>query len=76
MSSPPNRLARYLTTSALGQLEDPVDTIDAAVFSGASFHNWEAIAELEHYMARWQRELARAKEVMRADPEYYGKEPE
>lgn len=61
--------------SVLGNLEDPVDTIDAAVFSGVSFHNWEAIVELEYYIDRWQRELASTKALMRADPDYYGEEP-
>ena len=61
--------------STLGNLEDSVDTIDAAVFSGCSLHNWVAIAEIEYYMARWRRELSRTKELMREDPDYYGAEP-
>lgn len=61
--------------TALGNLEDPVDTIDTAIFSGVSFHNWAAIAELEYYMARWQREINRTKELMYNDPDYYGAEP-
>lgn len=59
----------------LGNLEDHVDSIDAAVFSGCSLHNWVALAELEYYIARWRRELNRTKELMRADPGYYGVEP-
>lgn len=60
---------------SLGYLEDPVDTIDAAIFTGESFNNWEAIAELEYYMARWQRELDRIKATMYKDLEMDGEDP-
>lgn len=59
----------------LGYLEESVDTIDAGIFVGDSFHNWEAIAELEYYMARWHRALNQTKELMREDPEFFGEEP-
>lgn len=45
-------------------VEDALDTIDAAVFTGDSFTSPEALARLEHYIGRWQREMAnRRKEI-------------
>lgn len=41
----------------IGWLEDHFDGIDSAVFSGDSLHNREALDRLDHYLARWQREL-------------------
>jgi hypothetical protein len=38
-------------------LEEHLDTIDAAVFSGDAFYEAPAIARLRYYLARWEREL-------------------
>ena len=40
------------------------DGIDSAIFTGDQFMNPCAIKELEHYMARWQRELDRNKKAI------------
>ena len=44
--------------------EDALDTIDSGVFSGDTFNSTEAIARLEYYMARWQRELVIKREML------------
>lgn len=62
-------------TSVLGRLEEPVDVVDAGVFSGVSLYNWEALAAFEYRIACWQIETDRIRQIMRADPDYYGKEP-
>ena len=56
-------------------INDALETIDAAMFVGDSFYNWDTIAALENYMATWRRELVYNKELMRTEPETYGEEP-
>ena len=43
------------------------DNIDAALFSGDQFMNPCAIKELEHFIARWQRELDRNKKAIQKE---------
>lgn len=38
------------------QVEEMCDSIDAAVFSGDSLHNREALERFRWYLGRWQRE--------------------
>jgi hypothetical protein len=38
-------------------VEDLLDSVDAAVFTGDSFYEAPAIARLRYYLARWEREL-------------------
>lgn len=40
------------------------DDLDASIFTGDSFHDEEALRELEHYLARWTREAARIRQVL------------
>lgn len=40
------------------KVDEAFDEIDAAVFSGDSFHDPDNLAELERYIARWSREIA------------------
>ena len=42
-------------------LDEHLDNVDAAMFSGDTFMDRENIAELEVYIGRWQREIARNK---------------
>ena len=42
-------------------LDEHLDNVDAAMFSGDAFMDRENIAELEVYIGRWQREIARNK---------------
>ena len=37
--------------------EEAIDQLDAAIFSGDSFHSDEAIQLLEAALTRWQKEL-------------------
>lgn len=39
------------------RVEDLLDSVDAAVFSGDSFHPKEGRERFEWYLARWQREM-------------------
>lgn len=45
------------------------DEIDAAVFSGDSFHDEEAADELDRMMARWASELRRIRTRLAQDEE-------
>lgn len=45
-------------------VENACDEIDAGFFSGDAFHSEEAIARIEWYMGRWQRELVNIKEML------------
>ena len=38
-------------------LEEPLDEIDASVFSGDVLHNREAVERLEYFLQRWQKEI-------------------
>ncbi len=54
-------------------VEEQLDGIDAAFFSGDTFHDKEALEKIEHYLARWTREVASIKKMMK-DPEWLGEE--
>lgn len=56
--------------------DDVCDELDAGLFGGDMFFDWEAVQELERYMARWQQRLNEVKQVMREDPEQFGAPPE
>lgn len=45
-------------------IDNACDEIDAALFTGDTFHDRKCIQELESYMARWQRGLENAKEIV------------
>jgi hypothetical protein len=45
--------------------ERSFDAIDAGFFSADTFHSDAAIARAEWYMARWQREIARIREMLK-----------
>lgn len=53
--------------------EDQLDSIDAAFFSGDSFHNEADLEKVEYYLGRWSREVDSIKEML-ADPERLGDE--
>lgn len=40
------------------------DDLDASLFSGDAFHDEAALRELEHYLARWNREAARIRKML------------
>lgn len=42
----------------------PMDDIDAAIFSGDMFHNRENIAAFRIMIARWERGLKEAEEIV------------
>lgn len=44
--------------------EEACDQIDAGFFSGDTFHSEEAIARMEWYMGRWQREIANIRKML------------
>ena len=47
------------------RLEDgPIDEIDAAIWSGDTFHNKYAIKEFRAMMARWERGLQEAERIV------------
>lgn len=48
---------------------DAFDEIDAAVFSGDSFHNEEAADELDRMMERWASELGHIRARLAQDEE-------
>jgi len=54
-----------MTNRYYNRLENgPMDDIDAAVFSGDVFHNRENIAAFREQMARWERGLKEAEEIV------------
>lgn len=40
------------------------DDLDASLFSSDAFYDDEALRELEHYLARWQRRAAEIRKVL------------
>ena len=42
----------------------PIDEIDAAIWSGDVFHNRSNIAEFRAMMARWERGLKEAEQIL------------
>ena len=54
-----------MTDRHYNRLENgPMDKIDAAVFSGGMFHDRENIAAFREQMARWERGLKEAEEIV------------
>lgn len=54
-----------MTTKQYDRLEDgPIDEIDAAVWSGDMFHNRENIAAFRGMMARWEKGLKEAENII------------
>lgn len=45
-------------------VEEAIDEIDAAIFTGDAFINAENIKEMERMMTRWQRGLDSHKELI------------
>lgn len=59
-----------MTTRQYDRLEDgPMDEIDAAVWSGDTFHNRENIAAFRKMMARWDRGLQMCEDILKEVPE-------
>jgi hypothetical protein len=57
-----------MITSQYQRLEDgPIDSIDAAIFSGDMFHNRKNIAAFRAMMARWERGLKECEEIIDGD---------
>lgn len=46
-------------------IDEACDEIDAALFTGDTFHDHEMITELEAYLSRWQREIAATKKFLK-----------
>jgi hypothetical protein len=54
-----------MTTRQYERLEDgPMDEIDAAVWSGDTFHNRENIRAFRDMMARWERGLQMCEDIL------------
>lgn len=54
-----------MTTRQYDQLnEGPMDEIDAAIWSGDMFHNRENIADFRSLMARWEKGLKEAEDIL------------
>lgn len=54
-----------MTTRQYERLEDgPMDEIDAAVWSGDTFHNHENIRAFRDMMARWEKGLRQAEDIL------------
>ena len=54
-----------MTTKQYDRLnEGPADEIDAAVWSGDMFHNRENIADFRSLMARWEKGLKEAENIL------------
>lgn len=54
-----------MTTSQYKKLEDgSMDEIDAAVWSGDTFHNRENIRAFRDMMARWERGLQMCEDIL------------
>ena len=59
-----------MTTSQYDQLDTgPMDEIDAAIWSGDTFHNRENIAAFRGMMARWERGLQSCEDILNEVPE-------
>lgn len=54
-----------MTTRQYERLEDgPMDQIDAAIWSGDMFHNRENIQAFRGMMARWEKGLKEAENIL------------
>ena len=49
--------------------EDAMDEIDAAIWSGDTFHNRENIKAFRDMMARWERGLQSCEDILNEVPE-------
>lgn len=49
-------------------LEDAAEQIDAAFYTGDSFHSAEDLDDIEAYIARWSREAYRIREMLEIGP--------
>jgi hypothetical protein len=59
-----------MTTRQYERLEDgAMDEIDAAVWSGDTFHNRENIRAFRDMMARWERGLKMCEDILNEVPE-------
>ena len=54
-----------MTTQQYTRLEDDaMDSIDAAIWSGDTFHNRENIKAFREQMARWERGLKESEDIL------------
>lgn len=59
-----------MTTKQYDRLnEGPIDEIDAAIWSGDMFHNRANIEAFREMMARWERGLQSAEDILNEVPE-------
>ena len=59
-----------MTTKQYKRLEDgPMDEIDAAVWTGDTFHNRANIAAFREMMARWENGLKMCEDILTEIPE-------
>jgi hypothetical protein len=59
-----------MTTPQYNKLEEgPMDEIDAAIWSGDTFHNRANIAAFRVMMARWERGLKMCEDILNEVPE-------
>jgi len=49
--------------------EDAMDEIDAAIWSGDTFHNRENIKAFRDMMARWERGMQSCEDILNEVPE-------
>jgi hypothetical protein len=60
-----------MTTAQYTRLEDgPMDEIDAAIWSGDTFHNRANIAAFRDMMSRWERGLQSCEDILNEVPEH------
>jgi hypothetical protein len=60
-----------MTTKQYNDLEaGPMDEIDAAVWTGDTFHNRANIAAFREMMARWERGLKMCEDILSEVPEH------
>ena len=59
-----------MTTPQYNKLEEgPMDEIDAAVWTGDTFHNRANIAAFREMMSRWERGLKMCEDILNEIPE-------
>jgi len=59
-----------MTTQHYKKLEDgAIDDIDAAIWSGDTFHNRENIKAFRDMMARWERGMQSCEDILNEVPE-------
>ena len=48
----------------MSYIDELLDSVDAAVFSGDSLHNREALDQFKMYLGRWNREVENIEDIV------------